>query len=81
MKKIDIKIGDIFGYLVIVSPLEERSKRGSLQYLCRCKCGKDVIRSAEHLKYNEDRGRISSCGCRFKDKRPRKKPVDIPTDI
>lgn len=51
--------GRRFGKLCVVEPLEARAKSGSVQWLCRCDCGNDVIVNSNMLM----RGRTQSCGC------------------
>lgn len=51
--------GRRFGKLYVIEPLEARGKGGSVQWLCRCDCGNDVIVNANMLM----RGRTQSCGC------------------
>ena len=48
MKKLDIKIGDKFGLLTIISELG-KNKHGRRLFKCKCDCGKDVARSLQYL--------------------------------
>ena len=51
--------GKRFGRLTALEPLEERGKDGSVQWLCRCDCGREVAVRVNMLTA----GRTQSCGC------------------
>lgn len=53
-------IGKKFGMLTVLEKLPERSKNGSIQWRCRCDCGKECIRSTTIL---HTKNRIQNCGC------------------
>lgn len=46
--------------LTVIKLIEHKSKDGSLRYLCRCVCGKEVVLQRSSLNGN----RTKSCGCR-----------------
>lgn len=50
--------GQRFGKLVAIKPIEEK-KRSTLQWLCRCDCGRECIVDGSFLR----RGLTQSCGC------------------
>jgi len=51
--------GRRFGKLTAIRPTEERSSRGSVLWLCRCDCGKEVHADVGQLIS----GNKKSCGC------------------
>lgn len=51
--------GQRFGWLVCLKPSEERSRNGSVKWICRCDCGRQCAVSAQHLTS----GNNKSCGC------------------
>ena len=51
--------GQRFGKLVVVSPIEKRTRQGSRIWECRCDCGCTTYVSAANLKG----GSTNSCGC------------------
>ena len=53
-------IGKKFGMLTVLEKLPERSKNGSIQWRCKCDCGKECIRSTTTLHKKD---RIQNCGC------------------
>jgi len=53
-----ICIGDRFGHLVVISEENHKPTR-SKHWLCRCDCGKDVIRTSKYLNTYSN----GSCGC------------------
>lgn len=57
----DLK-GRQFGYLTVVRCVNK--SKGSLKWLCRCKCGNEVVVSTGELLNK----RVASCGCRHKNK-------------
>lgn len=59
-----IKVGDIFGRLVVIKERKVRAKDGHRVYICKCNCGnvKEVV-SRELLN-----GDTQSCGCLQKEK-------------
>lgn len=71
MKKDIVRAGDRFGKLVIkeeVSSNKYAPRTYVRRFLCVCDCGNETIVSYPYLK----NGRIKSCGCWRKTKRPRK---------
>lgn len=56
--RLDIS-GKRFGMLTAVRPTKERSARGSIMWLCRCDCGKEVLAESGQLAC----GNRKSCGC------------------
>lgn len=62
MRKVEVKIGDRYGRLVIVSePYSERSPSGQLKrkVRCRCDCGTEKVYFLDLIR----RGHTVSCGC------------------
>ncbi|CAA9335711.1 hypothetical protein AVDCRST_MAG94-2104 [uncultured Leptolyngbya sp.] len=55
--------GQKFGRLTVVERLTERSKQGSVLWLCRCDCGKEKKVSTQSLRSEMTR----SCGCRLSE--------------
>ena len=51
--------GRVFGNLTVVRESNERSRDGSIKWVCRCKCGSEVLVSSTYLS----QGRTISCGC------------------
>lgn len=61
-KYLDIKPGDVYGYLTVIKKLEnKRGTNGAFIYKCKCKCGNEI----EVASYNLQRERTRSCGCMF----------------
>jgi len=56
--------GRVFGELTVLSMLEERGRRGAIQWSCRCSCGN----THSVLSGDLTGGRIQSCGCSRKRK-------------
>lgn len=54
-----ITAGLSFGWLTTVSVHEQRTYNGSIQWLCKCKCGKETLVPTARLK----NGGSKSCGC------------------
>ena len=52
-------LGKRFGKLTVVSQTNERTKKGSVIWECRCDCGNTVRASSDNLIYGNQR----SCGC------------------
>lgn len=50
-------IGKQFGWLTVIKRAD--SANGRKRYLCRCKCGKEVIKFGKYLR----NGATTSCGC------------------
>lgn len=66
-------IGDRVGDLTIIQNYKP-SKHGDRQYICKCACGKFVLKKATILKQVDSRGYTASCGCRRKYKKMLTKP-------
>ena len=57
--------GNIYGYLTVLHRVENvENKDGRAQWLCRCKCGKEIITTGKLLRD----GHKLSCGCMKKSK-------------
>lgn len=54
------KAGDRYGRLSLISRAEAQ---GKAKWLCRCDCGKEVVRKLEGIKSTTKHGGTSSCGC------------------
>lgn len=52
-----------FTRLVVLYPVKERDRSGSIQWMCQCDCGNKKIISGPDLKM----GKIKSCGCLSKE--------------
>lgn len=52
------EIGNTYGYLTVIARTEN-SKEGRAMWLCKCKCGNEVIVLGKHLRS----GNTKSCGC------------------
>ena len=57
------EIGNIYGYLTVISRAKN-TKEGKAQWLCKCKCGNEVVACGTHLRL----GDTKSCGCYQKEK-------------
>lgn len=57
-KKIDLT-GQKFGRLTVLEEYPIRNHSGGVQWVCQCKCGKQVIVNSDNLR----RGHTQSCGC------------------
>ena len=53
--------GERFGSLIAIKELDERTKEGKIQYLCKCDCGNTCIMRATELRT----GKRISCGCQI----------------
>lgn len=51
--------GNIYGYLTVLRRAENSSKDDRTQWICRCKCGKEIIATGKSLR----EGSKTSCGC------------------
>lgn len=60
---IKINVGEFWGNLEIIEKLPSTA-HGDRVFLCRCVCGKEVIRKATVLRQVRDRGYKNSCGCK-----------------
>lgn len=56
------EIGNTYGYLTVIARAEN-SKDGRARWLCKCKCGNEVVVSGKSLRS----GNTKSCGCYKKD--------------
>ena len=62
-KRVNIQEGDRFGYLTVICEAEpNRTPCGTVQrkFLCKCDCGKDVVRAMSTLHKSKNQ----SCGCK-----------------
>jgi hypothetical protein len=59
--QVPIEIGTRFGRLVVTAHAEPKDRRS--RSVCRCDCGKEVVR-ANHLLRS---GNVKSCGCLLRD--------------
>lgn len=50
-------IGKEFGWLTVIGFAESKNRRK--RYLCRCRCGKEVVKIGKYLR----NGETASCGC------------------
>ena len=57
------EIGNTYGYLTVIARAEN-NKDGRAQWLCKCKCGNEVIVLGKHLRS----GNTKSCGCYQKER-------------
>lgn len=57
------EIGNTYGYLTVISRAEN-NKEGRARWLCKCKCGNEVIVLGKHLRS----GNTKSCGCYQKER-------------
>lgn len=57
------EIGNIYGYLTVVARAEN-DKDNRAQWLCKCKCGNEVIVRGKSLR----NGNTKSCGCYQKER-------------
>jgi hypothetical protein len=67
--------GQVWGKLTIVEEVSSVEK--GRHWLCRCNCGKKVIRTTSILRLSERRGSISSCPSCRSVKYPEQRKVDI----
>lgn len=51
--------GERFGMLLLLEPLERRTKSKGLRWLCKCNCGQLTVVDSSNLQV----GGIISCGC------------------
>ncbi len=63
MGKIINEIGKTYGYLTVIGRAEN-TKDNRAQWLCKCKCGKEIIVIGKLLR----NGHTRSCGCLVKEK-------------
>lgn len=61
--RVDIS-GQSFGRLTALYPTEKRADNGSVIWLCRCSCGKELEMSYNELVYSS----VKSCGCLRKER-------------
>lgn len=52
------EIGNTYGYLTVTNRAEN-TKEGRAQWLCKCKCGNEVVVLGKRLRS----GNTKSCGC------------------
>lgn len=57
------ELGNTYGYLTVIARAEN-TKEGRAQWLCRCKCGNEVVVLGKHLRS----GNTKSCGCYQKER-------------
>lgn len=58
MKLVD-RVGERFGYLVVLHKSPQRARQGQAKWVCRCDCGVEVTVTATNLRD----GNTRSCGC------------------
>jgi hypothetical protein len=73
MKKIELKIGEKYGYWIIISLSDFKNKNGEKYYKCQCDCG--TIRNVR--AYSLKKGVSKSCGCLLKETMSKLKRIDI----
>lgn len=56
-----VKIGDVFGKLIVID-VHNRHKKGT-SWLCQCECGNNVIKYTSRLLGLNNRRPDKSCGC------------------
>ncbi len=54
--------GQRFGRLLAVAPTKERTRTGSVKWLCRCDCGRELLVTCQSLRKG-----TQSCGCLMKE--------------
>lgn len=52
--------GEKFGKLTTIEPMERRTAKGCVRWLCQCDCGKMAVVASDNLSS----GVSTSCGCR-----------------
>lgn len=57
------EIGNVYGYLTVLKRVEN-SKEGRARWLCRCKCGNEIVVLGKSLRS----GNTKSCGCYQKER-------------
>lgn len=66
-RKLELKIGDIFGNLIVMDnksiSIVEASGRKRRTVLCKCKCGKELLVRVDSLFSNNKKQSRKSCGC------------------
>lgn len=66
-RKLEIKIGDVFGDLIVIDDksisIIEPSGRKRRSVLCKCKCGKELLVRVDGLFSNSKKQSRKSCGC------------------
>lgn len=63
MSKIIDEVGNVYGYLTVLSRAEN-DKSGHAQWLCQCKCGNQIVVKGSSLR--KEKG-TKSCGCYQKE--------------
>lgn len=61
--KIRDMTGARVGMLTVVGIMPDRDKHGRAEWLCRCDCGKEVVRKSSRLGKALKEGQSSHCGC------------------
>ena len=61
MSATNVKVGDVFGRLKIMSKTDKRTKCGGVYWNCECACGSNKIVSVTSA--NLKNGHTKSCGC------------------
>ncbi len=59
-------VGKAFGELTVYGRAVQRSREGLIQWLCRCSCGRNVVRIGKTLRRD---GRHMSCGCHLRKRK------------
>ena len=63
MAKLIDEIGNVYGYLTVIARAEN-TNAGRAQWLCKCKCGNEVVVLGKNLR----NGGTKSCGCYQKER-------------
>ena len=61
------EVGNVYGYLTVIRRADDSEitpKDGRAQWICRCKCGNEIITTGKLLRD----GHKLSCGCMKKSK-------------
>lgn len=70
-RKIDLT-NKVFGALTVIKEYPARTPQGSIQWVCKCKCGNTTIVSGDNLR----RGHTLSCGC-LQSEKAKEKLIDL----
>jgi hypothetical protein len=75
----EVEVGSKWGKLTVLSSVGTKDSSGQRQWVCRCQCGAEVVKTSGHLRSNEKRGRESRCNtCSSISKRETKvQPIGV----